>query len=649
MIACFRLQIILFLVERHWKKLHSEIARRLIKSVTTLLTNEDLQIQNWAFLIVAAVARYEDNKDESFSQWDHIWTIAIRRLSNPATCRVAAHVANILLSANRLEPSMITTSIENLSRDIEIQGPHFPSDAVCTFFAKCLIIAANDIRLFRLRLPEKIFLWLSTNWKPMDGIYRSHNIGQTRPRADPLSPLHLVTLISRICAIEKTLDISPTRFIPDCAIANMTVDMCETSVIRAYIEAQVPSYSREDPPTPRTSPSTSSNAIEGIERRISAWLERSLNALILDGADMGEAYWTTMNSDSIRRHLDLASVVLIVQGLFDFERTHTSGPAIKSACSLLISLAPTLAFKKWRSDERAFILAGLDLLFVPFYEYPSVSFPALLDPGVASGIPQHLLPIRSNQSKSFDLLSFPFTLLRNIWKKESTTQALAEVEASLQFILTGVESVAVSVSGSPSQATQNGATQRAKELEEAEDNDSFGEIKVGKASQLSALLLAERAESSVIALCVRGLISGEMATAQAGVPVREGRLVEALVTADIREAVVIAEQVFNAILSGLLTFRLSEAEEILTRIGGDLEDYRCARDEKFALVALRFLECTASNWIMQDDATQEFGTNSRTLCAFFVSNLQHKRINSKRLVYRLDRFLDRESKVEVLN
>lgn len=536
---------------------------------------------------------------------------------------------------------MITTSIENLSRDIEIQGPHFPSDAVCTFFTKCLIIAANDIRLFRLRLPEKIFLWLSTNWKPMDGIYRSHNIGQTRPRADPLSPLHLVTLISRICAIEKTLDISPTRFIPDCAIANMTVDICETSVIRSYIEAQVPSYSREDPPEPRTSPSTTSNAIEGIERRVSAWLERTLNTLILDGADMGEAYWTTMNSDSIRRHLDLASVVLIVQGLFDFERTHTSGPAIKSACSLLVSLAPTLAFKKWRSDERAFILAGLDLLFVPFYEYPSVSFPALLDPGVASGIPKHLLPIRSNQSKSFDLLSFPFTLLRNIWKKESTTQALAEVEASLQFILTGVESVVASVSGSPSQATQNGATQRAKELEEAEDNDSFGEIKVGKASQLSALLLSERAESSVIALCVRGLISGEMATAQAGVPVREGRLVEALVTADIREAVVIAEQVFNAILSGLLTFRLSEAEEILTRIGGDLEDYRCARDEKFALVALRFLECTASNWIMQDDATQEFGTNSRTLCAFFVSNLQHKRINSWRVRLRFAAFLDR--------
>lgn len=576
---------------------------------------------------------------ETSNQWNHVWTIAMRRLTNPSTCRTAAHLANILLEANKIESSIITTSIETFCRDIDVQGPSFPSDSVCAFFTKCLIIASNDVRLFRLRLHEKVFLWLSTTWKPLDGIIRSHTIGQARPHADPFSPHHLVKLISRICGIDKTIEFPPTRLVPDCAIATMAIDICETSVIRAYIEAEVPPYSK-DHSSNRSSTTTSIttasfNNSAGIERRVSAYFERMMNGMLSESDDLGLAYWSTMNSDSVRRHLDLVSVVLVVEGLFGFNLIHASDSAINSACSLLSDLAPTLAFRKWRSDERASILAGLDLLFVPFHYNPSVDYPTLLDPGVASGIPQHLLPKRSHQSRNFDLSSFPFLLLRTIWEKVNTTQALEEIEASLSFIISGVESA-------PSaNSTQNGATQRAKELEEAQEDDQFGEIKISKASQLSTLATSERAESIVTAFCVRGLITGEMAKAQAGVSIREPRLVDALVNSNLKEKVIIAEQVFNAVLCGLLSFRLGEAESILQRIGEDLERYECARDERSALVALQFLECTASNWILQDAAANEFGHHCRQLCAFYVSNLLHKRFNSWRVRLRFAAFLDK--------
>lgn len=574
----------------------------------------------------------------------------MRRISNPIVSRVASHAANVLLAADRIDPVKVVSSVEAFTRDLDVQGPSFPSDAVCTFFGGCLSIASNDVCLFRLGLPDKVCTWLSSAWKPLDGVVRAHSFGQTRPRADPLSPSHLSTLIAQVCGLDHipSLRSLPSDFlVPDCPSVSLAIDMCETAPVRDFIQGRVPSIVKEDA-TPTRMPHSARSAQKvqgGIERRVSTWLARSLASVCDAGEDAGELHWTTMGFEMVRRHLDLAAIALAVEGMFELETTRPDKNTIKAACVLLSNLVPTLALKKWTPYERAYVLGGLNLIFVPLPNFPSISFPVLLDPGACSGVPRARLPHRQAQSVAIDFDSLEFSLLRKIWSNPTTRSVIDEVSTSLHSILTGVSiTPASSDLATQGTSTQRASTQRARELEEeSQQDDEFGEIKVSQKSQLAGMTSAERAGSSCTAACVRGLVSAAMAESQAVGSVRVPQLVEAIVESEGPESIVVAEQVFNAVRTGLVTLRLTEAEDILQHLGGTLlPDYRYSADERVALAALRFLECTATTWITADGshAASDFGKQARQLCAWLTNNREQHALPSWRVRTHLIAFLD---------
>lgn len=666
-VVVFRIQLLLFLVERHWSALHLAVCQRILRTLISLLAHDDLRIQSWAFLAVAAVSHVgmpselvegaaprrngRDTLSRTPGEWDQVWTVAMRRISNPIVSRVASHASNVLLATDRIDPVKVASSVEAFTRDLDVQGPNFPSDAVCTFLGWCLSIASSDVRLFRLGLPDKVYTWLSTAWKPLDGVVRAHSIGQTRPRADPLSPSHLVTLIAQVCGNDHipALRSTPSDFlIPDCPSASLAIDMCETAPVRDFIQGRVPPIVKEDVASSRAPQSAKSvqKVQGGTERKVSAWLARLLASVSDAGEDAGEHYWTTMGSEMVRRHLDLAAVALTVEGMFELDTTRPDKTTIKAACVLLSHLVPTLALKKWRPHERAYVLGGLKLLLVPLPDYPSISFPVLLDPGPCSGVPRALLPNRQPHSVVIDFDSLESSLLRKIWSSPTTRSVLEEIATSLHSVLKGVPIVPPpSDFATQGAATQAASTQRARELEEAEeeDDDEFGEIKVSRTSQLAGTTSSERAESACAAACVRGLVSAALAESQAVGSVRVPQLVDAIVQSDGLESIVVAEQVFTAVWTGLVTFRLAEAEQILQHLGNTfLTGYRYSLDERVALAALRFLECTATSWILADgsQAAGDFAKNARALCGWLTNNREQQTLPSWRVRTRLIAFLD---------
>lgn len=645
--------VLLFLVERHWPSLHPDICHRLTQTVISLLSHEDLQVQSWAFLVAAAIARggladlpppiglspskRARQTTTSPSPWDQMWSIALRRISNPVVSRAAAHTANLLLATDRISSSLLSPSIESLAKDIDVQGPSFPSDAVCTLLEWCVALISSDVRLFHLRFPEKVFSWLSTVWKPLEGVIRVHSIGQTRPRADPLSPTHMQSLLARICGMQQVPNLPQHFLMPDCPIASMAIDMSETAVLRAYIDGRVPLYSRNPkgkaPSANLLNPSSVGSTLiiaEGFERRISLWWERTLDGLEASGLDMGQQHWERMTIEMGRRHLDLACLALSTEALFELNGLRSSITTIKAACVIISHFVAVLPLKKWQPIERANLLRGLTPLFIPLPDYPAIVYPVLLDPGAACGLLRDLIPPSLPPAKVVNWSSLELIYLRGLWKEALVQSVMRDLSESLQEILGGAGLAP------PTQGTQVSASQNV-----ADHDDGFGDIKTGL-SPLQTAVRSERAHSACMAYCVRGLTSEAMAGAAEG-PARVPQLVDAVLEAEGAQGIAIAEEVFNIVWTGVVDLRLSEAETILEHFGTVLlPSYPFARDERFALATLRFLECTAPTWIFakESDAANDFGVKARMFCAWLTDNLQRGKLYSWKVRLRFTAFLD---------
>ncbi|GAA6019897.1 hypothetical protein JCM11491_004857 [Sporobolomyces phaffii] len=658
-VSVFRLQILLFLVDRHWRDLDQEVTRRMLATVAQLLSSTaDAQLQTWALLVVASIARnglptpiegsgqgapkrVSPESKPHAEVWDQVWTLVIRKVSVVETCRPACHAANVLLAYERVSPASVNDTIESFARDLEVQGTNFPSDSVCLFLEWCLAITASDGQLFRLRFPDKLLGWLTSSWRPLEGVSRYHSFGQARPHADPLSPSRLVLLIARLThsPLEPAF-VEPT-YVPDCAVATQALDLSETARVRDFIEARVPPYQSDGSnPTPAfRTPSTlhragspAEEAEQTMQRRLSAWLAKTLEGLIQEGEQGGETYWSSMSLDLARRHLDLATTTLAVDGIFSLSSSSTNRPqtpALRHANTVITRLAPTLALNKWRPSERACLLQGLDLIFAPVKHFADIEYPVFLEAGPASDIPQSSLPsLPPDSASSNDLESPRFVLLRTIWKTPNTRETLEEILSALRFILGAVTQTESSPpsTGSMSQSVPSTqASQRLKELEETQKKDDFDDVRSSSRTAQSSVrpTTAHRAAQAYMAMCIRGFTSGEMALSGSTGPVRLTEVVEAITSSEGEDGIVVAEQLLKAVKSGIVSLGLAQCNSILTYLGNDLlPDYRYARDERFHLVALRFLESVSTTWVKAEGPTEEFGTLARQLCAFYINALR---------------------------
>ncbi|KAI5477754.1 protein serine/threonine kinase,ataxia telangectasia mutated family protein [Pseudohyphozyma bogoriensis] len=649
----FRLQIAFFLISHHFPALYLTVAHKFFSSLHSLLSSDDLQIQSWAFLALSAIAFmgldplpvpsapspskvFSRRTSQVKNHWEPIWTVAIRRISNPGVCRTAAHLANVLLARDRVENAVVVASLEGFTRDLDVQGPNFPSEAVCRFLEWGLAIAKSDVRLFRLRFEDKVLTWIQSGWKPLEGVFRTHSIGQARPHADPFSPSGLASLLGRLCGFDRVPQLPRQHLLPDGPITSMVVDWSETKPLRDYIQGIVPEYTSLDPEgkaktklkTPE-SLSFSQKSTDGkLERRISVWFGKTmgdLKELAEDGAS------PTLSVDVARRHIDLACLALFVEGLFELNKVRSTTTTIKAACDVLTPLAAILPAKKWTPSERATILGGFSPLFVPLPPPPAVSYPVLIDPSSSSGIPRHLVPPPKHDTAVFDLNAVvDFVLLRLLWDSPNTRAVLQEVGVAIQTILTGA------TAGPP--APTPAQTQRERERE-----DDFGEIKVAKSQAVVSTAGNERAEAACVSFCVRGLISEAMADSAGAGAVRVPQLVDAIVDTDGIEGMVVAEETFNAIRVGLLELRPRDAEAIVDHFGSDLlPSYRFDKDERVALALLRFLECTGPTWINagEGSAAEDFGSKVRTIISWFTQALQLNRLDSWRVRLRFVAFVD---------
>ena len=416
-VKVYHLQILLFFIDRHWHRLHNSLQTDVISTVLQFVSVDEVPIQSWAFLCLAAIAycdgiqlsavspSYETLSADSClrgpTTWDPIWTHAMRRANVPVVCRAACHVAHTLVGYARhlLTPQRVLAEIESLAKDLDLQGPSFPYDAVCMFLAQCLRVASQDVRLYRMQLEEKVLSWLLDNWR----IGTSAKDVSGRSRMPPHTIGDFLDLLESVCGCSRRSDPVCRMVLPDCDIVNVMEEHHKTRIIRDYVlHATLPAFCRHgsslaDPSVTQereTSPTRADQELvppKGRERRVSAFLIKAMESLVFEW-EMVRDNKTHPTAEKVRQSLDAAITALMFEFLLSLNGTHSNRRVIQSAGKVVVLLAPFIMDARWTPEERLLILKALEPLVVGAdQEDTDDRWTALIDPGLESGIKSHIL------------------------------------------------------------------------------------------------------------------------------------------------------------------------------------------------------------------------------------------------------------------
>ncbi|KAF7309769.1 Serine/threonine-protein kinase Tel1 [Mycena indigotica] len=405
----YRLQTLLFLVDRHWTTLHDDLQMKVFTSLKKHITSTDLVVQPWALMCVAAIAHADAHQGNlpPTRDWDVIWAHALRRVNSPNVARAACHAAHMMLLCSQsplpteriaLTPQNVLMEIETLAKDLDVQGPPFPCDSVCAFLSQVLRIASQDVRLHRKQFEEKVLSWLLDCWSP----HRTEHIGA-------YAMTDIILLLHAICGISRSSDLFSSVILPECLIVQTLVEEEQTRIIREFVvDAKLPRLSQASKPSSLTG-HLAATASDGKrineepmeetprERRVSAFFHRWLETVgsELPTVDKSLPLLTVAKS---RTSLDWAIIALSFQAIMSRNGTRPNRRVIQAACKVVQVIVLWLRDPRWKEPEILSILLALEPLTATGYISDETAFRvAFSPPDIGSGIKTKALSAATDQ------------------------------------------------------------------------------------------------------------------------------------------------------------------------------------------------------------------------------------------------------------
>ncbi|KAF8892281.1 hypothetical protein BD779DRAFT_1512002 [Infundibulicybe gibba] len=592
-VRAYRLQVLLFSIDKHWRLLHSALRREVVDVLLQLVTFDDGLIQSWIFMCFAAIA-YAESRSSAPSEvrdavvWDPIWAHAIRRANVPPVCRAACHAAYFLLissnsSGNKgglpLTYQKVLLEIETLAKDLDVQGPTYPYDSVCVFLAQCLKIAAQDVRLYRMQLEDKVLNWLTDSWKT----------GGMGSRGDiPLNAVSdILLLLETVCALSKRSRLMSRILLPQCQIAETIIEQASTKVIRDFLLfAHLPDFRPQHENQTR--------------ERTMSWSDNDLPSRTSQRSPTAE---------SARRSLDVTVVALSFESLLVLNGTCANRRVLQLISSLLID-------SRWTTAEKALILHGLEPLIKYEEDRTDEYWEAMLPPSIGTGIMTQTLHQLAADDASHARMARRdrMSLLRILWQR-------GDVQSSFNTVIETLRLTLHSIIGPGSNPQQH---------EEA-GGDGFGPIRT--ATNLNS---PESNKPLAADLCIALLATAPLLQTAAGEPTRDNQLMELIVGS----AEDHGPEIFSLLLSicldqvrqGTLSLTSANLESILDTIPDWLPAYAYSRS---------FLDSTMEIWSAAGTTSAVVVNRAQKLYIWLAGLFSGKNFNSWKVRDSMARFFDK--------
>ncbi|KAG8966808.1 Serine/threonine-protein kinase tel1 [Tulasnella sp. 419] len=389
----YRLQILLFLIDRHWSDMESDMQALVLSSLSSFPGLEESTYHSWSLICLAAIA---ENQDVSppFSNWSQLWSLATRMMQTPATCRAAFHLAHLLMVRRRIIPSQISADFEKIANDVIVQGPRIPFDSVCLFFEQLLLISNQDMALHALGLHDTLLNWVAERILAFDTLISSP-LG-----INPFTTSDVLRLLESSCGLARRLDLVCVSTLPDCSLVEWMFNRSRQQTIRSYmLEASLPSDPSPAVPTVST---IKAHAVSGSndpvrearsgEQGQPRARDRKITSALLNVLEQKCQQWEAetdlvVSLPTVRNSMDLSVLALSFVTSLNINGTRFNIRIIKLACKLIRLALSRSKLRLWSPHEWAMILLSMDPLVNSGEQwFTGDSREAMVNPGPRTGI-----------------------------------------------------------------------------------------------------------------------------------------------------------------------------------------------------------------------------------------------------------------------
>ncbi|KIM44739.1 hypothetical protein M413DRAFT_442693 [Hebeloma cylindrosporum] len=657
----YRLQILLFFVDRHWHIVHDTLKHDIVKALLDLVAFEDVEIQSWVFLNLAAIAHEEgsipnrksaeDEQALNATIWDSAWAHAIRKTNVPAICRAACHAGLSLLTSfysKTHRPHLLTSNrvlleIETFAKDMDVQGPSYPFDSVCMFLSHCLTIASQDVRLYRMHLEDKVLSWFVDSWK----------ISDSRIKLAPNTTADILLLLETLCGLSKRVDLIFRPLLPQSHVVDSVIEEKKVRVIRDFLlYAKLPPFTQHsearEGPSNAVYNNNAGKAIDsseqfqtvtprGRERKLSSFLLRTLESHIFDWENNKDGH-NHPTAEMARRSLDVAATAIAFESMLLLNGTVSNRQVLQTSAKLIALLTRFLAQSHWSIAERLFVAHSLEI----FISYDDQGLDgtfreAFAQPGPGSGIKKQILQnVLLNEVIAEDRsCRRRLDFLRLIWQNVDAQEALGAVRTNFRSILN---------------QTLNGSLNSGEEeVADLDDKDGFGPIRTIHQNPPNSATGVRNPEEDrptqhLLQLCAGFLACGPFLQSPSAEPTRDKELVQLLLeTARTMPDKIchISSIFFRQVRRGTLSLNPKHLCDLYTQFGDLLGQYSFSKSERFLGVVLDLLTCSfGARSDPHASAAEEVQENFCQLCGWLSKMLKKNLMRSWRLRDTFARFIE---------
>ncbi|KIM33547.1 hypothetical protein M408DRAFT_14239 [Serendipita vermifera MAFF 305830] len=289
----FRLQVLLFLIDRRWDFLDITHQQLILNALFRLSVVDDAT-DAFALLCLVSITvasnKTQGSPTSSASFWSNLWAHGYRRLSSTSSpvSRAACHLLSALLKWNRVDSNMIGQYIGQFARDFRedeetafydhpsgVEGLqqgrslnrqsitiYTMSESSCALLAQFIAFADADAALCRLQLEDAVRKWLRKCMNRALSIEKyargtittgkgnkdSERLRKSAQKADAhVNTQDLLSILQAVCG----LTIRPTfkcdtRLPDDDLVRAITVYQADRTLRRFVLEAMAPEFARFD-------------------------------------------------------------------------------------------------------------------------------------------------------------------------------------------------------------------------------------------------------------------------------------------------------------------------------------------------------------------------------------------------------------------
>jgi ataxia telangiectasia mutated family protein len=312
---------------------------------------------------------------------------------------------------------------------MDVQGPPFPYDSVCAFVSLCLQIANQDMRLYRMRIEDKVLSWLADCYglRAVQDLRGSSGSRKSRTPHPTASDITLV--LSSACSLPKRTHLLCRTLLPESNIVNAVKEDYQSLVIRDFLlRAQLPPFtplSTKSELSPHL-PSVTSPVIKVGDLVSPGSRERKASSIllkVLEDIDVTNSS-NPLSAERARNILDFSVAALSFEGLLILNGIMPNRQVLHAACKAAAGIAQVFTSNKWTLEEKALVLLGFDPLVRIAEDDDADPWLALLPPHSRAGIRQGVLHrLISVDSGKDPLHSSRRELQRVIWQIPEVTDS----------------------------------------------------------------------------------------------------------------------------------------------------------------------------------------------------------------------------------